>query len=139
MIRREHDPVPCSERCAEPVRSETLDPLDAGRPAEIARENQAKETPPEFPALRRHEAIGFRDDDVLHVIARLCPVRFRSRSCGYALGVQASRRNLLDAGGTPALPGKTAKYGYAKNRDGTFGGLNDFDAHIFYGKVQYKF
>ena len=33
----------------------------------------------------------------------------------------------------------TAKYGYATNRDGTFGGLNDFDAHIFYGKVQYKF
>ena len=33
----------------------------------------------------------------------------------------------------------TAKYGYATNRDGTFGGLNDFDAHILYGKVQYKF
>ena len=33
----------------------------------------------------------------------------------------------------------TAKYGYAQNRDGTFGGLNDFDAHLFYGKVQYKF
>ena len=33
----------------------------------------------------------------------------------------------------------TAKYGYAINRDGTFGGLNDFNAHLFYGKVQYKF
>ena len=33
----------------------------------------------------------------------------------------------------------TAKYGYARNRDGTFGGLNDFDAHVFYAKVQYKF
>ena len=33
----------------------------------------------------------------------------------------------------------TLKYGYALNRDGTFGGLNDFDAHVFYGKVQYKF
>ena len=33
----------------------------------------------------------------------------------------------------------TAKYGYAINRDGTFGGLNDFDAHILYAKVQYKF
>lgn len=33
----------------------------------------------------------------------------------------------------------TAKYGYATNRDGTFAGLNDFDAHLFYGKVQYKF
>ena len=33
----------------------------------------------------------------------------------------------------------TVKYGYATSRDGTFGGLNDFDAHIFYGKVQYKF
>ncbi len=33
----------------------------------------------------------------------------------------------------------TARYGYATNRDGTFGGLNDFDAHLFYGRVQYKF
>jgi hypothetical protein len=33
----------------------------------------------------------------------------------------------------------TAKYGYATSRDGTFAGLNDFDAHLFYGKVQYKF
>jgi hypothetical protein len=33
----------------------------------------------------------------------------------------------------------TLKYGYATNRDGTFAGLNDFNAHIFYGKVQYKF
>lgn len=33
----------------------------------------------------------------------------------------------------------TVKYGYATNRDGTFGGLNDFDAHVVYGKVQYKF
>jgi hypothetical protein len=33
----------------------------------------------------------------------------------------------------------TAKYGYAINRDGTFGGLNDFDAQIVYAKVQYKF
>lgn len=33
----------------------------------------------------------------------------------------------------------TAKYGFARNRDGMFGGQNDFDAHIFYGKVQYKF
>lgn len=33
----------------------------------------------------------------------------------------------------------TAKYGCATNRDGTFAGLNDYTAHIFYGKVQYKF
>ncbi len=33
----------------------------------------------------------------------------------------------------------TARYGYAINRDGMFGGQNDFDAHLFYGKVQYKF
>lgn len=33
----------------------------------------------------------------------------------------------------------TVKYGYAANRDGIYGGQNDFDAHIFYGKVQYKF
>jgi hypothetical protein len=33
----------------------------------------------------------------------------------------------------------TAKYGYAISRDGTFGGLNDYDAHVVYGKVQYKF
>lgn len=33
----------------------------------------------------------------------------------------------------------TVKYGYATNRDGTFGGLNDFDAHMLYGKMPYKF
>ncbi len=33
----------------------------------------------------------------------------------------------------------TAKYGYATNRDGTFGSFNDYTAHVFYGKVQYKF
>ena len=33
----------------------------------------------------------------------------------------------------------TVKYGYATNRDGTFNGLNDFDAHLLYAKVQYKF
>jgi hypothetical protein len=33
----------------------------------------------------------------------------------------------------------TAKYGYATNRDGTFGGLNNFHAHVVYAKVQYKF
>lgn len=33
----------------------------------------------------------------------------------------------------------TVKYGYATNRDGTFGGLNDFNAHLAYAKVQYKF
>lgn len=33
----------------------------------------------------------------------------------------------------------TAKYGYATNRDGTYGGQNDFNAHLFYGKVQYEF
>ena len=31
------------------------------------------------------------------------------------------------------------KCGYARNRDGTFAGLNDFNARIVYGKVQYKF
>lgn len=33
----------------------------------------------------------------------------------------------------------TAKYGYATNRDGTFAGYNNFNAHQLYGKVQYKF
>lgn len=33
----------------------------------------------------------------------------------------------------------TMKYGYATNGDGTYGGQNDFSAHMFYGKVQYKF
>jgi hypothetical protein len=33
----------------------------------------------------------------------------------------------------------TLKCGYARNRDGTFAGLNDFNARIVYGKVQYKF
>jgi hypothetical protein len=33
----------------------------------------------------------------------------------------------------------TVKYGYATNRDGTFGGLNNFNAHLAYAKVEYKF
>ncbi|MBI5382956.1 MAG: hypothetical protein HZA31_13740 [Opitutae bacterium] len=33
----------------------------------------------------------------------------------------------------------TARYGYAVNRDLAFVGLNDYKAHILYGKVQYKF
>ncbi len=33
----------------------------------------------------------------------------------------------------------TVRYGYATNRDGTFAGLQDFSAHLVYGKVQYKF
>jgi hypothetical protein len=32
-----------------------------------------------------------------------------------------------------------AKYTYATNREGTFGGQNDFQAHLVYGKVQYRF
>ena len=33
----------------------------------------------------------------------------------------------------------TVRYGVASNRDGTFGGLNDFTAQMIYGRVQYKF
>ena len=33
----------------------------------------------------------------------------------------------------------TVKYGYATNRDGTYGGQNDFTAHVAYAKVQLKF
>lgn len=33
----------------------------------------------------------------------------------------------------------TVKYGYVTNRDQTWAGLNDFDAHVIYAKVQYKF
>jgi predicted porin len=33
----------------------------------------------------------------------------------------------------------TLKYAYATNRDTTTAGLNDFDAHTLYSKVQYKF
>lgn len=33
----------------------------------------------------------------------------------------------------------TVKYGYVTNRDGTWVGRNDFDAHVLYGKVQYRF
>ncbi|MBL9188962.1 MAG: hypothetical protein JNK23_15875 [Opitutaceae bacterium] len=32
-----------------------------------------------------------------------------------------------------------AKYGYATNRDGSFAGYNNFNAHQLYWKVQYKF
>ncbi len=33
----------------------------------------------------------------------------------------------------------TLKYGYVTNRDDTWAGLNNFDAHVIYGKVQYRF
>lgn len=33
----------------------------------------------------------------------------------------------------------TVKYGYMKNVDGTWAGLNDFKAHVIYAKVQYHF
>jgi|GEM_PF-1861453 hypothetical protein len=33
----------------------------------------------------------------------------------------------------------TLRYGYVTNQDGTFAGLKDFDAHVVYGRVQYKF
>jgi hypothetical protein len=33
----------------------------------------------------------------------------------------------------------TVKYGYVTNRDVTWAGLNDFDAHLIYARVQYKF
>jgi hypothetical protein len=33
----------------------------------------------------------------------------------------------------------TFKYGYVTNRDGTWVGRNDFDAHVLYAKVQYHF
>jgi hypothetical protein len=33
----------------------------------------------------------------------------------------------------------TARYGYVENQDRAFMGLNDFRAHLLYGKVQYKF
>lgn len=33
----------------------------------------------------------------------------------------------------------TVRYGYATNRDRAFLGLNDYTAHVLYGKVQYKF
>jgi hypothetical protein len=33
----------------------------------------------------------------------------------------------------------TVKYGYVTNRDGTWAGRNDYDAHIVYAKVQHRF
>lgn len=33
----------------------------------------------------------------------------------------------------------TVKYGYVTNRDELFGDRRDFDAHVIYGRVQYKF
>ena len=33
----------------------------------------------------------------------------------------------------------TVKYGYVTNRDGTWAGRNDFDAHVVYAKVQHRF
>lgn len=39
---------------------------------------------------------------------------------------------------TPSIT-YTVKYGYVTNRDGLAMGMNDFDAHVIYGRVQYAF
>ena len=67
MIRREHDAVARVERRAESFDAATLDTDDAVAPAEIERKDRAEEVPPQFATIRRDEAVGFRDDDVLHL------------------------------------------------------------------------
>lgn len=47
----------------------------------------------------------------------------------YLTWVRRQRENLV----------YTVKYGYITNRDGTWAGRNDFDAHVIYAKVQYHF
>ena len=66
MIRCEHDAVARVERRAESFDAATLDTDDTVAPAEIERKDRAEEVPPQFATIRRDEAVGFRDDDVLH-------------------------------------------------------------------------
>lgn len=48
---------------------------------------------------------------------------------GYLTWVRRASENLV----------YTVKYGYVTNRDETWVGQNNFDAHVIYGRVQYKF
>ena len=48
---------------------------------------------------------------------------------GYVTWVRRQSENLI----------YTFKHGYVSNRDGTWVGINNFDANVIYGKVQYKF
>lgn len=52
----------------------------------------------------------------------------RTQQAGLTWFKQLDRRTAL-----------TFRYAYAKNVDDAWGGLADYEAHIFYGKVQYKF
>ena len=66
MIRCEHDAVALSERRAESFDAAALGTGDAVTPAEIERKDRAEEVPPQFATIRRDEAVGCRDKDVLH-------------------------------------------------------------------------
>ena len=55
-----------SERRAESFDAAALDTGDAVTPAEIERKDRAEEVPPQLAAIRRDEAVGCRDNDVLH-------------------------------------------------------------------------
>ncbi len=53
----------------------------------------------------------------------------RKQQATYLTWVRRQNENLI----------YTLKYGYVTNRDGTWAGRNDFDAHVVYAKVQHRF
>lgn len=53
----------------------------------------------------------------------------QERHAGYLTWVRRHSENLV----------VTTKYGYVTHRDDTWSGLNDFNAHVLYAKVQYRF
>lgn len=72
----------------------------------------------------------YRADNVIDNPAVTLPLNSgASQQSGFLTWVWRSSEHLI----------YTAKYGYARNRDGMFGGQNDFDAHLLHAKVQYRF
>lgn len=66
MVWCKHDAVARGDRLLQPIDSLAFHAFDCGGAAEVSGQNWPEEMPPEFSPFRRHEAIGFRDDDVLH-------------------------------------------------------------------------
>ena len=89
MIGREHDAVTRVEGGAETFHAVTFDAYDAVTFSEVERKQWAKKMPPQLAALRRDEAVGFRDNDVLHP------------ACSVGAGISASSGRRIVAAAAP--------------------------------------
>jgi hypothetical protein len=72
----------------------------------------------------------FRANNFIDRSATLLPYGVSQKTrAGYLTWVRRQSETLV----------YTVKYGYVTNRDETWSGLNNFDAHVIYGRVQYRF